>query len=193
MGMMGSFLWLVAKASTFYATVAETGVETGEAGGFGLNFDILETNLINLVIIIGVLLFFGRKVVGKTLSDRRERIETEVQEAEKRAKDAAEALAKQQQNLASAQAEAKRIRASAEQSAQKARENILAQVAVDIQRMREAASQDLNTERERAIAQLRASVVAMALQKVESQLQTGVDNETQQKLIDRSIALLGGR
>jgi hypothetical protein len=33
----------------------------------------------------------------------------------------------------------------------------------------------------------------MALQKVESQLQAGVDDATQQKLIDNSIALLGGR
>jgi F-type H+-transporting ATPase subunit b len=191
--MMGSFLWLVAKASTFYATVAETGVETHEEGGFGFNFDILETNLINLAILIGVLLFFGRKVVGKTLSDRRERIETEIQAAEKSAQEAAAALEKEQQRLASAQAEAERIRQSAEQSAHKARENILAQAAADVQRLKETASQDLNSDRERAIAQLRASVVAMALEKVESQLEAGVDDATQQNLIDRSIALLGVR
>jgi F-type H+-transporting ATPase subunit b len=189
MGMMGSFLWSVAEASTFLAEAAEV----GEEGGFGLNFDILETNLINLVIIIGVLLYFGSKVVGKTLSDRRERIETEIVAAEKRASDAATALQKQQRNLASAQVEAEKIRANAEQSAQRARENILTGATADIQRLKEAASQDLNSERERAIASLRASVVAMALQKVESQLQTGVDESTQQRLIDRSIALLGER
>ena len=189
MGMMGSFLWSVAEVSTFLAEAAEV----GEEGGFGLNFDILETNLINLVIIIGVLLYFGSKVVGKTLSDRRERIETEIVAAEKRASDAATALQKQQQNLASAQAEAEKIRANAEQSAQRARENILTGATADIQRLKEAASQDLNSERERAIASLRSSVVAMALQKVESQLQTGVDESTQQRLIDRSIALLGER
>ncbi len=187
--MMGSYLWLVADASTLLAEAAEV----GEEGGFGLNFDILGTNLINLVIIIGVLLFFGRKVVGKTLSDRRARIETEIQAAEKRAAEAAAALQKQQQNLASAQAEAERIRTSAQESAQKARENILAQATVDIQRLQQTASQDLNSERERAIASLRSSVVAMALEKVESQLQSGISNETQQKLIDSSIALLGGR
>ena len=55
MGMMGSFLWLL-TAGTLSAEMAET----KEAGGFGLNIDILETNLINLVIIIGVLFFFGR-------------------------------------------------------------------------------------------------------------------------------------
>jgi F-type H+-transporting ATPase subunit b len=59
--------------------------------------------------------------------------------------------------------------------------------------MKETSTQDLNSQRERAIAQLRSQVVAMALKKVESQLQTGVDNAAQQQLIDRSIALLGGR
>lgn len=186
---MGSFLWLVAKSSTFVAEVHQT----AEEGGFGFNLDILETNLINLAILVGVLVFFGRKVVGKTLSDRRERIETEIVAAEKRASEAAAALQKQQQNLASAQAEAERIRKNAEESAQKARENILSGVARDIQRLQETASQDLNSDRERAIASLRSSVVAMALEKVESQLQTGVDDATQQKLIDRSIALLGGK
>lgn len=185
---MASLLWLVATASTLPAEMAAE-----EAGGFGFDFNILETNLINLVIIIGVLFYFGRKVVGKTLSDRRARIETEIQAAEKRAKDAAASLAQQQQNLASAQAEAERIRKGAEENAQKAKEKILAQTATDIQRLKETANQDLNSETERAIASLRASVVAKALQKVESQLQTGVDSATQQKLIDRSIALLEGR
>jgi F-type H+-transporting ATPase subunit b len=42
-----------------------------EEGGFGLNVDILETNLINLVIILGVLFYFGSKFLGKTLSTRK--------------------------------------------------------------------------------------------------------------------------
>lgn len=185
---MGNFLLLVAEASAVNAEMAEAGAE----GGFGLNFDILNTNLVNLVIIIGVLLYFGRKVVGKTLSDRHERIETAISTAERRASEAAASLAEQQQKLAQAQAEAERIRKAAEENAKVARDNILAQAKQDIQRMQETAAQDLNAERERAIAQLRQQVVSMALQKVESELRTGVDNTAQQKLIDRSIALLGG-
>jgi len=186
---MGNFLLLVAEASAVNAEMAEAGAE----GGFGLNFDILNTNLVNLVIIIGVLLYFGRKVVGKTLSDRHKRIETAIATAERRASEAAASLAEQQQKLAQAQAEAERIRKAAEENAKVARDNILAQATQDIQRMQETAAQDLNAERERAIAQLRQQVVSMALQKVESELRTGVDNTAQQKLIDRSIALLGGR
>lgn len=186
---MGNWLLLVAEASAVNAELAEAGSE----GGFGLNLDILGTNLINLVIIIGVLFYFGRNIVGKTLSERREKIETAILSAERRQKEAAAALAEQQQKLAQAQAEAERIGKSAVESADVARENILAQVAQDIERLKETANQDLNSERERAIAQLRQQVVAMALQKVESQLETGVDETAQQKLIDRSIALLGGR
>lgn len=185
---MGTFLLLMAEAS---AVNAELAAEEGH--GFGLNFDILETNLINLVIIISVLFFFGRKVVGKTLSDRRERIETAIVSAEKRAAEAKTALESQQQKLAQAQAEAEKIRNSAAENATVAREKILAGATADIERLKQTASQDLNAERDRAIAQLRQQVVAMALAKVESQLQTGVDTETQQKLIDRSIALMGGR
>lgn len=62
-----------------------------------------------------------------------------------------------------------------------------------MQRLKETASRDLDTEREKAIAEVRARVVALALQRVESQLQTGIAEDTQHRLIDRSIALLGGR
>lgn len=183
---MGTFLLLVAEAST-----VNTEVAVGE-GGFGFNFDILGTNLINLAIIVSALLFYGRKVVGNILSERREKIETAINSAERRQKEAVTALNEQQQKLARAQAEAEQIRQSALESAEVARANILAVSAQDIKRLQETATRDLNSARDRAIAQVRQQVVGMALQKVESQLQTGVDNAAQQKLIDRSIALLGG-
>ena len=183
---MGNFLLLVASAGAIESEVSEATAE----GGFGLNLNILDTNLINLVIIIGVLFVFGRKIVGKTLSDRREKIETAIKGAEQRRQEAATALATQQQNLAQAQVEAQKIRAAAEENAKTARENILATAAQDIERMKESATQDLNSERERAIAQLRQQVVAMAFQKVESQLRDRVDERVQQQLIDRSIALM---
>ncbi|MEL6249794.1 MAG: F0F1 ATP synthase subunit B, partial [Cyanobacteria bacterium J06627_15] len=68
-----NILWLVAS----------------EEGGFGLNFDILETNLINLIIIIGVLVYFGRSFLGKTLTERRVAIESAIKDAEARQQKAA--------------------------------------------------------------------------------------------------------
>jgi F-type H+-transporting ATPase subunit b len=185
MVIMGTFSFLATAA-------AEVAAEGGSEGGFGLNFDILETNLINLSIIIGVLFFFGRKVVGNTLAERRSRIEEAVRDAEKRQKEAAASLADAQQKLAKAQAEAEKIRTAAEENAQVARAAVLEAAAKDVERMRETAVQDLNTERERAIADLRQRVAALAMQRVESQLRDHLDDSAQQQLIDRSIALMGG-
>ena len=81
-----------------------------ESHGFGLNLDILEANLINLAIIIAVLVYFGRGVLGKTLSERRAKIEEAITEAETRKSQASSALADQQQKLAQAKQEATRIR-----------------------------------------------------------------------------------
>jgi len=160
--------------------------------GFGINFDILDTNLINLVIIIGVLFYFGRGFLGKILSERRAKIEAAIKDAEKRQKDAAAALADRQQKLAQAQTEAERIRAQAQENAKRAKEAILAQSVQEIERLRESATQEMNVERERAIAELRQRVAAMALQRAEAQLKEQLDEGRQHQLIDRSIARLGG-
>ncbi|HEY9639798.1 MAG TPA: F0F1 ATP synthase subunit B [Coleofasciculaceae cyanobacterium] len=165
--------------------------ETAEHG-FGINFDILETNLINLVIIIGVLIYFGRGFLGKTLSERRAKIEAALNEAEQRKQKAAAALASQQQKLAQAQTEAARIRSEAEARAKVAREEILAQAQEDVERMKASAVQDLNTQQEKIINEVRQRIAAMAIQQAESQIRSGLSQETQQQLIDRSIATIGG-
>lgn len=186
---MGTLLFLAAEAGA----IANDFSEAAEEGGFGLNFNILDTNLINLAIILGVLFYFGRGFLGKILSERREKIETAIQDAEKRKKDAAAALADQQQKLAQAQTEAGRIRAAGEESAKKAKEAVLAQTEQDIQRIKAAAAQDLNSQQERIIAELRQRVVALALEQTESRLKSDLNENTQQQLIDRSIAMLGGQ
>lgn len=183
--MLGNFLLLAAEAH-------EAAGEAVEKGGFGFNFDILETNLINLALLIGVLIYFGRNFLTQILTERRSRIEQAIKEAEQRQRQAAEALADQQQKLAQAQAEAEKIRTSAAQSAQAAKEAILAQSVQEVEKLKQTAVQDLNTERERAIAELRQRVAAMAMQKVESQLRSVLDESAQQQLIDRSIASVGG-
>ncbi|BAZ83385.1 F0F1 ATP synthase subunit B [Sphaerospermopsis kisseleviana CS-549] len=185
---MGTFVLLMAEAAAVGGELAEG----AEHSGFGLNTNILETNLINLAIIITVLFVFGRKVLGNTLKSRRENIETAIKSAEQRAASAAKQLQEAQQKLTQAQAEATRIKADAEVSAKTAGEAILVQAAADIEKMQAAGAADLNAELERVISQLRQKVVAQALQKAEAELKTGIAEDAQKTIIDRSIAQLGG-
>lgn len=179
---MGTLIWLVAEA----------GAEPSEAGGFGINTDILEANLINLAIVAGLLFYFGRGFLGKILSDRRSAIETAIKEAETRRQTAAAALADEQQKLAQAQQEATRLRAAAEERAATAKAVILEQAERDIQRLRESVTQDMDAERAKAIAELRQRVVALALQKAEAELPSRLNDDSQRDIVNRSIAMIGG-
>lgn len=185
------YMAIMSTFSFLATTAAELAAEGGSEAGFGLNTNILETNLINLAIVIGVLFFFGRKFLGNTLAERRSKIEEAIRDAETQQKEAAAALADAQQQLAQAQAEAERIRATAEENAQAAKAAILEASRQEVERMKETAVRDLNTEREKAIAELRQQVAAMAMQRVEAQLRERVDDYAQQHLIDRSIATIG--
>lgn len=185
---MEIFLKLAIGASVLGAEATEA----AEAGRFGINFDIFETNLINLAIVIGVLVYFGRGFLSKTLGDRSAAIAVAIKEAEQRKKSAVSALAEQQQKLAQAQGEGDKLRAAAQVAATTAKAEIVAKAEQDIQRMREAASQDLNADQARVISELRHRVAALAIQRVEAELPSRLNDSAQQQLIDRSIAMLVG-
>jgi F-type H+-transporting ATPase subunit b len=181
---VGNFFWL--------ATEAAAGELAEEVGGFGLNFDIFEANLVNLAIVVGVVVYFGKGFLSKTLGDRRSNIATAIQEAEQRERQAAANLAQEQKKLAEAQQEAERIRSSAQTSAVAAKAEIMAKAEQEIARIRDTAAQDTTASQERVLRELREQIAAKALQQVEQELQGRLSNSDQQsRLIDRSIALLG--
>ncbi len=163
-----------------------------EESGFGLNFNILETNLVNLSILIALIVYFGRGFLGAIMAERRSTIEASIQDAEKRLKEASKALTEQQKNLAEAQATAAQIKSDGDSAAKVAKDNILAQASKDVQRMKDEADRDLSSQRDRVVLELRQRISALAVEKVESQLRSQVDEGLQQKLIDQSIGLLGG-
>ncbi len=168
------------------------GLLASETKGFGLNFDILETNLINLIIIIGVLFYFGRSFLGGKLQERREEIEKAITEAEARQKKASSSLAEQQQKLQMAKKEAERIRTEATGNAESARQAVMAQSAKDIERLKASAQQDISSQQDRVMQELRQQVSQMALDKVRSRLPQILEQDgLQTKLVDQSIAQLG--
>jgi F-type H+-transporting ATPase subunit b len=170
----------------FYLATEET------AGGFGISLDILGSNLINLIIIIGLLVVYGGKFVGNILTERRNRIAEEIQEAENLAAIAAKALAEGKENLNQAQVKAKQIKSDAESTAEKLRAEILAQGQKDIERMRSVAVQELASERAKVVAGLKQRIAELALEKAEQQLKETLNDDIQGKLISRAVEQLGG-
>ena len=165
---------------------------TGE-GGVSLNPDLIETNLFNLTLVLIFVFVFGRKVLTNILAERREAIETAIKDTEERQKQAISALEGAKKNLAQAQAEAESIRQAAITGAANARAEIAAKAATDIERMQQLAAAGTDTEQDKAIAELRARVTTLAMARAEAQLKDLLTESAQAELVDRSIALVGGK
>ncbi|MBC8300492.1 MAG: hypothetical protein H8E55_32530 [Pelagibacterales bacterium] len=59
-----------------------------ESDGIRLNTDILETGLINIISLLGILIYVGRDFLGSTLEKRRNDILSGIQDAEERLNEA---------------------------------------------------------------------------------------------------------
>jgi F-type H+-transporting ATPase subunit b len=166
---------------------------TAGKGGVGLNLDLIETNLFNITLVLGFVIVFGRKVLTEILTERRALIETAIKDIEDRQKQAVSALAVAKQNLAQAQAEAETIRQTAITSAASAKAEIEAKTAADIERMQQLAAANTSTEQDKAIAELRARISALAIERAQAQLKNLLTDSAQSELVDRSIAMVGGK
>ena len=127
-----------------------------------LNFNPLETNLVNLAIVIGVLVWFLRGFLGGILERRRAAILQDLKDAESRLKTATEELTKAQAELAAAEQKADKIRLDGQSRAASIR----------------------------AEGEQRTISVMAAIDKVLSDLPSRLDDQAQARLIDSTITNL---
>ena len=73
-----------------------------EHEGIGLNTDILETGLINIIALIGILVYTGRDFLGSSLEARKANILQGVEDAESRLEEAEKRLEEAQKQLSQA-------------------------------------------------------------------------------------------
>jgi F-type H+-transporting ATPase subunit b len=162
-------------------------------GGFGLNFDIFETNIINLAIVIAGLVWFLRGFLGGILERRRAAIVTDLRDAEERLSTASAALAEAQQGVAEAQKKAEQIRVDGKARADAIRLDSEQRTIEEIARMKQAATSDLANEASRVSDQLRRDTALKAIEKALASLPGKLDAAAQARLIDQSIQSLGNR
>jgi F-type H+-transporting ATPase subunit b len=160
-------------------------------GGFGFNLNPLDTNLINLVIVIGVLVWFLRGFLGGMLERRRQAILADLSDAEDRLQTATAAVAKAQQDLAAAQQKAQQIRSDGMARAQAVRTDSEQRTIEEMARLKQDANADLNAEAVRVTDLLRREAARQAIEKALATLPGKLDEGAQARLIDQSINTLG--
>jgi F-type H+-transporting ATPase subunit b len=73
-----------------------------ENGSIGLNLDILETGVLNIATLVGILIYTGKDFLGSILQERKSTIVKSVQDAEDRLNEANRRLSEAQKQLSQA-------------------------------------------------------------------------------------------
>jgi len=160
-------------------------------GGFGLNLNLFETNIINLAIVIFGLWKFLPGFLGGILERRRNAILSDLQDAEQRLASSTTALAEAQQGLAAAQQKAEQIRADGQARAQALRLESENRTIQEMARLKQGAMADLGAEAARVTDQLRREAANRAIARALASLPSKLDGDAQVRLIDQSIKTLG--
>ena len=152
-----------------------------------LNFNPLETNLVNLAIVIGVLFWFLRGFLGGILERRRSAILQDLQDAEARLKTASEELTKAQSELAAAQQKAEQIRINGQKRAAAIRAEGEKRTISVMAAIKQGAAADADAEASRIKDALRREAAMAAIDKVLIDLPGRLDDAAQSRLIDSTI------
>jgi F-type H+-transporting ATPase subunit b len=155
-----------------------------------LNLDIFETNVINIAILLGGIIYLGSDALSKGLVERQQNIIESIQEAEERLAKASSRLAEGEKQLAQAQLVIESIKKDAEKNAADVKNTILEEGKTEISRLTSAAKSQIATVESRVRKQISDYVIALALKRVTLQLQTKLGPNLQQQIIDRNIANL---
>jgi F-type H+-transporting ATPase subunit b len=160
-------------------------------GTFGLNFDIIETNILNLGVVIGVVIYLGGDVLTSLLNDRKQKILGTLKSADERFLEAQQKLEEAKQKVQTAQTKAIEIREQGNKTAIQAAKTLFERTEDEIRRLEEGKQATLRFEEEKAMSQVRQQVVTLSIEKAFSQLRTKMDASIQRRLIDTNINLLG--
>jgi len=124
------------------------------AEGFGLNFDIIETNILNLGVVIGVVVYLGSDVLTSLLNERKEKILSTLKSANERFVEAEQKLAEAKQKVQIAQGKAVEIREQGNLTAAQTTKNLVERTEEEIKRLEESKQATVRFEEEKALSQV---------------------------------------
>nr|YP_009662517.1 ATP synthase CF0 subunit I [Amphilophium lactiflorum]QBA67228.1 ATP synthase CF0 B subunit [Amphilophium lactiflorum]QCU48039.1 ATP synthase CF0 subunit I [Amphilophium lactiflorum] len=161
------------------------------AGSFGFNTDILATNPINLSIVIGVLIFFGKGVLSDLLDNRKQRILNTIRNSEELREGAIEQLEKARARLRKVEMEADQYRVNGYSEIERKKWNLINSTYKTLEQLENYKNETIQFEQQRAINQVRQRVFQQALQGALGTLNSCLNNELHLRTISANIGMLG--
>ncbi|KAF7052271.1 hypothetical protein CFC21_060390 [Triticum aestivum] len=161
------------------------------AGSFGLNTDILATNLINLTVVVGVLIFFGKGVLKDLLDNRKQRILGTIRNLEELRRGTIEQLEKSRIRLHKVELEADEYRMNGYSEIEREKANLINATSISLEQLEKSKNEALYFEKQRAMNQVRQRVFQQAVQGGLGTLNSCLNTELHFRTIHANIGILG--
>nr|YP_009475665.1 ATP synthase CF0 B subunit [Pedicularis hallaisanensis]AVK80124.1 ATP synthase CF0 B subunit [Pedicularis hallaisanensis] len=161
------------------------------AGSFGFNTDILATNPINLSVVIGVLIFFGKGVLSDLLDNRKQRIFNTIRNSEELRGGAIEQLEKAKARLRKVEVEADQFRVNGYSEIEREKLNLVNSTYKTLEQLENYKNETIRFEQQGAVNQVRQRIFQQALQGALGTLNSCLTAELHLRTISVNIGMLG--
>nr|YP_010419698.1 ATP synthase CF0 subunit I [Laportea ovalifolia]USG53398.1 ATP synthase CF0 subunit I [Laportea ovalifolia] len=161
------------------------------AGSFRFNTDIFATNPINLSVVLGVLIFFGKGVLNDLLDNRKRRILKTIRNSEELRGRSLEQLEKARSHLRKVEIEADQFRVNGYSEIEREKLNLINSTSKTLEQLENYKNDTIRFEQQRAINQVRQRVFQQALQGALGTLNSYLNNELHFRTISTNIGMFG--
>nr|YP_010372875.1 ATP synthase CF0 subunit I [Rhododendron huadingense]UPH77650.1 ATP synthase CF0 subunit I [Rhododendron huadingense] len=160
-------------------------------GSFGFNTDILATNPINLSVVLGGLIFFGKGVLSDLLDNRKQRIFNTIRNSEELRGGVIEQLEKARANLRKVEMEADQYRVNGYSEIEQKILSLRTSASTTLEQLENNKNETILFEQQRAINQVRQRVFQQALQGALGTLNSCLNTELHLRIISANIGMFG--
>nr|WDY12796.1 ATP synthase CF0 subunit I [Chloroidium sp. KL-2023a] len=157
--------------------------------GFGFNGNILETNILNLGVVLGIVVSLGGDTLRSLLSSRQEGISKNLQQAEERAQEAKQRVLEAKSQLEKAQKKAIDINEQGKATVDKEKKDSVNRKKEELSRLTEKKEQILNVEEQKAVSQVYNQLVKRVMDSAQKKL-LRLDSQSHDSVIKYQLVML---
>ena len=150
----------------------------------------LIAQIVNFLILVGILTKFAYKPLMQALADRQNKIADSIDSAERERQEAAALKLSYEQQLADARKEAQAIVEKAEKLAEETKEEILKEARLESARILKNVQAEVARERELALAQIKGEVVMLSMAAASKIIDKNLDTASNASLVSDFIEQL---
>jgi F-type H+-transporting ATPase subunit b len=172
------------------AHILVLGLQSSVATGLSFNTNVLDTNLINLAIVIGILGYFGKQILQDTLNSRREKIVAQIEDAKKQYEEVQQSLLEAKELLSQAKIKEIKIRANGEVEKKRQIQLLIEAHEDALKRLHNVKDITVQLEQQKAIQDLRNYVITSAFKQAEDFLQHHITPDLHVRINDYQLGIL---